>query len=258
MIEIINLCKSFGGKRVLDNLNLKVQTGETMAIIGRSGCGKSVLLKLIVGILKADSGEIFIDGEDITKAGDKNLHRLRLKFGMLFQGGALFDSLSVGENVGFFLSEHTKSEEKAIRERVHYCLSMVGLPDTENLSPAQLSGGMRKRVALARAICMNPEIILMDEPTTGLDPITADAINTLIVDLHNKLKVTAVAVTHDMKSAYKIADRIAMLYKGKIISLGSPEEIQETGNPLVKQFISGRSSGVIIEEENNLQEGTYA
>ncbi len=252
MIEIINLCKVFGGKKVLDNLNLKIETGETMAIIGRSGCGKSVLLKLIVGILKADSGEIFIDGEDITKAADKDLHRLRLKFGMLFQGGALFDSLSVGENVGFFLSEHTKNEEKIIRERVHYCLSMVGLPGTENLSPAQLSGGMRKRVALARAICMKPGIILLDEPTTGLDPITADAINTLIVDLHNKLKVTAVAVTHDMKSAYRIADRIAMLYKGKIISLGSPAEIQETGNPLVEQFISGRSSGAISEEENNL------
>jgi phospholipid/cholesterol/gamma-HCH transport system ATP-binding protein len=249
MIEIINLCKSFDDKPVLDNLNLKINTGETMVVIGRSGGGKSVLLKLIVGILKPDAGEIFIDGEDITKLKGADLDRLRMKFGMLFQGGALFDSLTVGENVGFFLTEHTKSKEEMVDARIGECLSLVGLSGIENLKPAQLSGGMKKRIALARAICMHPEIILFDEPTTGLDPITADAINDLIIDLHNKLKITAIAVTHDMKSAYKIADRIAMLYKGRIIAVGSPEEIQNTTNPVVKQFIWGLAEGVITEEE---------
>lgn len=249
MIEIINLCKAFDGNTVLDNVNLKINTGETMVIIGRSGCGKSVLLKLIIGLLKPDSGEIFIDGEDIVRFKGGDLDRLRMKFGMLFQGGALFDSLSVGENVGFFLTEHAHTEEETIRARVSECLSLVGLSETEDLRSAQLSGGMKKRVALARAICMHPEIILYDEPTTGLDPITADAINNLIVELHDKLKVTAIAVTHDMKSAYKIGNRIAMLYKGKIIAAGTPAEIQNTASPVVKQFISGMAEGVIGVEE---------
>jgi len=249
MIEIINLCKSFDDNLVLGNVNLKINTAETIVIIGRSGGGKSVLLKLIIGILKPESGEIFIDGEDITKMKGGDLDRMRMKFGMLFQGGALFDSLSVGENVGFFLTEHTHSQEEIIKSRVSECLGLVGLSGTQDFKPAQLSGGMKKRVALARAICMHPEIILYDEPTTGLDPITADAINNLIVDLHDKLKVTTIAVTHDMKSAYKIGSRIAMLYKGKIIAVGTPEEIQNTDNPIVKQFISGQAQGVISVEE---------
>ncbi|MGE4357428.1 MAG: ABC transporter ATP-binding protein [Candidatus Omnitrophota bacterium] len=253
MIEIINLCKSFDGKKVLDNLNLEIKTGETIVIIGRSGCGKSVLLKLIIGLLKPDSGEIIIDGEDITRLKGKELDRIRMKFGMLFQSSALFDSLTVRENVGFFLYEHGYTEKDKIEERIRECLRLVGLAGTEDLYPVQLSGGMKKRVALARAICMHPEIILYDEPTTGLDPITADAINNLIVSLHDKLKITAIAVTHDMKSAFRIGDRIAMLYKGRIIAVGTPEEIKNTENPLVRQFILGEAKGMIeIEEEGGI------
>ncbi|MCM8766129.1 MAG: ABC transporter ATP-binding protein [Candidatus Omnitrophica bacterium] len=249
MIEIINLCKSFGDKIVLNNLNLKINTGETVVVIGRSGCGKSVLLKLIIGLLKPDAGEIIIDGEDITRVKGKDLDRIRMKCGMLFQNSALFDSLTVRENVGFFFYEHEYSEKEKIEKRIAECLNLVGLPGIEELYPSQLSGGMKKRVALARAICMHPEIILYDEPTTGVDPITADAINNLIVALHDKLKVTAIAVTHDMKSAFKIGDRIAMLYKGKIIASGTPREIMESSNPIVKQFIQGESEGVIAVEE---------
>ncbi|MCM8778371.1 MAG: ABC transporter ATP-binding protein [Candidatus Omnitrophica bacterium] len=249
MIEIINLCKSFGDKIVLENLNLKINTGETVVIIGRSGCGKSVLLKLIIGLLRPDAGEIIIDGEDITRLKGKELDRLRMKFGMLFQSSALFDSLTVKENVGFFFYEHGYTEKEKIEKRINECLNLVGLPGIEGFYPAQLSGGMKKRVALARAICMHPEIILYDEPTTGLDPITADAINNLIVELHDKIRVTALAVTHDMKSAFKIGDRIAMLYKGKIIASGTPQAIMEMNNPIVKQFIQGESEGVIAVEE---------
>jgi len=247
MIEIINLCKSFGDHRVLDNLSFNIQSGETTVIIGRSGCGKSVLLKHIVGILKPDMGQVIIDGVDITKLSGKELNRFRMKFGMLFQGAALFDSLTIGENVGFALYEHSDMAGKTIRKRVRECLAMVGLSDIEHLKPAELSGGMRKRVGLARAVCVNPEIILYDEPTTGVDPIMGDAVNNLIKELHDKLKITAVAVTHDMVSAYKIADRIAMLYNGKIIFAGTPDEIKNTKDPFVHQFITGASEGPITE-----------
>ncbi|MCM8781947.1 MAG: ABC transporter ATP-binding protein [Candidatus Omnitrophica bacterium] len=247
MIEIINLCKSFNGKKVLDNLNLTITKGETMVIIGRSGCGKSVLLKHIIGIMKPDSGQVIIDGTDITKLNEKSLNEVRMKFGMLFQGAALFDSLTVWENVGFNLIEHSSWPEEKIKERVSECLSLVGLKGIENLKPAELSGGMRKRVGLARAICMRPEIILYDEPTTGVDPIMGDAINCLIKDLHDRLKATSIAVTHDMVSAYKIASRIAMLYKGKIIAVGTPDEIKNANNDVVKQFITGAAVGPITE-----------
>ena len=247
MIEIINLCKSFNGKKVLENLNLTVEKGETMVIIGRSGCGKSVLLKHIIGILKPDSGQVIIDGTDITKLEEKDLKEFRMKFGMLFQGAALFDSLTVYENVGFNLIEHTDRPRKEIKERVSECLQLVGLKGIEDLKPAELSGGMRKRVGLARAICMKPEIILYDEPTTGVDPIMGDAVNDLIKDLHDKLNLISIAVTHDMVSAYKIASRLAMLYNGKIISVGTPEEIKNTTNPVVKQFITGAAVGPITE-----------
>jgi len=249
MIEIINLSKSFDGKIVLDNLNLKINKGETTVIIGRSGCGKSVLLKLIIGLLKPDYGEIIVDGKDIVRLKGKELDSIRMKFGMLFQNYALFDSLTVRENVGFFFYEHGYMDKEEIEKRVKECLNLVGLPGIEDLYPAQLSGGMKKRVALARAISMRPEIILYDEPTTGLDPITADSINNLIVELRDKLKVTGIAVTHDMKSAFKIGDRIAMLYKGKIIASGTPEEIRKSDDPIVKQFILGESQGVIPLEE---------
>lgn len=248
MIEIINLNKSFNGKKVLDNLNLTIDTGETMVIIGRSGVGKSVLLKHIIGIMRPDSGQVIVDGVDITRLSLKELYEFRLRFGMLFQGAALFDSLTVEENVGFMLIERFKQSPEVVGQRVRECLSMVGLEGIEHLKPAELSGGMRKRVGLARAICMKPQIILYDEPTTGVDPIMGDAINDLIRELHDKLKVTSIAVTHDMISAYKIATRIAMLYKGKIIAVGTPDEIKNSSNPYVRQFITGAAKGPITEE----------
>ncbi len=245
MIEIINLCKSFGRHKVLDNVNLTINRGETTVIIGRSGCGKSVLLKHIIGIMKPDLGQVFIDGRDITRLHTKELNNTRMKFGMLFQGAALFDSLAVWENVAFSMIEHTKKNKEEMLDRVRECLKHVGLAGVENLKPGELSGGMKKRVGLARAISMSPEIILYDEPTTGLDPIMADAINDLIISLHDKLNVTSIAVTHDMTSAYKIADKIAMLYKGKIVATGTPDEIKNTDNPIVKQFIRGEADGPI-------------
>lgn len=251
MIEIVNLCKSFGNHKVLDNLCLNIQTGETTVIIGRSGCGKSVLLKHIVGILRPDSGQVIIDGTDITKLGQKELNKFRVKLGMLFQGAALFDSLTIGENVGFSLYEQGGMERDAIENRVKECLDMVGLRDIENLKPAELSGGMRKRVGLARAVCIKPEIILYDEPTTGVDPIMGDAVNDLIVELHDRLKVTSIAVTHDMVSAYKIADTIAMLYNGKIIFTGIPDEIKKTNDPVVHQFINGLAKGPITDTDRH-------
>lgn len=247
MIEIVNLSKSFNGKPVLKKLNLTIQGGETLVIIGRSGCGKSVLLKHIIGLMRPESGQVLIDGEDVTKARGRELERIRLKFGMLFQGAGLFDSLSVGENVGFSLWEHTTLEDASIEARVREALEMVGLTGIEEMKPSELSGGMRKRVGLARAIIRNPQIILYDEPTTGVDPIMGDAINDLILELHDKLKITSVAVTHDMISAYKIATRIAMLYEGKIIEIGTPEEIRNTKNPVVRQFITGAATGPITE-----------
>lgn len=247
MIEIKNVYKTFNGNLVLDGLNLTINTGETTVIIGRSGCGKSVLLKLIIGILRPDSGHILIDGKDVTKMDEKGLSALRMKFGMLFQGAALFDSMNVLENIGFSMIEHTNAKHDEISKRVKECMSLVGLRGIETKKPAELSGGMRKRVGLARAIALRPKILLYDEPTTGLDPIMADAINDLIVELHNKLKVTGIAVTHDMTSAYKIGDRMAMLYNGKIITVGTPDEIKATKDPIVRQFITGASKGPITE-----------
>jgi len=247
MIEIINVSKSFGGHKVLDNLNLNIKDGETTVIIGRSGCGKSVLLKHIIGLLKPDSGHVLIDGKDTTRMDEKELNEIRMKFGMLFQGAALFDSLTVLENVGFSMLEHSNATREEIAKRVKECLALVGLKDIEDKKPAELSGGMRKRVGLARAIFLRPQIILYDEPTTGLDPIMGDSINDLIVQLHSKLKVTSIAVTHDMTSAYKIGDRITMLYNGKIIADGDPEQIKNTKDPIVKQFITGAAAGPITE-----------
>ncbi len=247
MIEIENLTKRFGSNLVLDQLNLKVPTGQTCVIIGRSGCGKSVLLKHIVGLLKPDRGRVLVNGKEVGSLKELELTALRSKISMVFQGGALFDSMNVAENVGFGLFEHTHIDRKEILERVEESLSLVDLGGVGNLMPSELSGGMKKRVALARAICIKPEILLYDEPTTGVDPITADSINRLIRSLHDKLKVTSFVVTHDMRSAYHIADQIAMLYKGKIILEGTPEEIQHTQDPVVHQFINGLSKGPITE-----------
>ncbi len=245
MIVITELWKNFGGNQVLKGINIQINKGEVFVIIGRSGCGKSVLLKHIIGILKPDKGKIEVLGQEITKISESKLNEIRMKFGMLFQGAALFDSLTVRENVGFFLDEHTKLNNETISKIVSEKLKLVGLPGVENLMPCDLSGGMRKRVGLARAIAMEPEIILYDEPTTGVDPIMATAINELIKDLQSKLSLTSIVVTHDMVSAYQIADRIAMLYDGKIIEVGTPDEIKNTKNPIVKQFITGAATGPI-------------
>ncbi len=245
MIELRKINKNFNGHEVLKDLDLTIETGESMVIIGRSGCGKSVLLKHIIGLMRPDSGEVIVDGIDVSKSKSKELNEIRKDFGMLFQGGALFDSLNVMENVGFQLMEYTNKNKDEIDRRVKECLDMVGLRGRGDVKPAELSGGMKKRVGLARAICMWPKIILFDEPTTGLDPIMGDVINELIRGLHNKLKVTSITVTHDMKSAYKIADRIAMLYDKHIIAVGTPGEIKNSENPVVRQFISGKAKGPI-------------
>lgn len=241
MIEIINLAKHFNGHPVLTGVNLEIRDGETMVIIGRSGGGKTVLLKHIIGLMQPDGGQVIVDGQEVSLASGPQLAQMRLKFGMLFQGAALFDSLTVGENVAFPLRHHTSMPEGEIEKRIKECLGLVGLKGIENLKPAELSGGMRKRVGLARALAMNPKVILYDEPTTGVDPIMADAINRLIRELHDRLKVTSVAVTHDMVSAYKIADRIAMLHEGKIIEVGTADQIRNSPNPLVRNFVFGIS-----------------
>jgi phospholipid/cholesterol/gamma-HCH transport system ATP-binding protein len=245
MIKIVDLHKSFGPKKVLDGVNLEIQRGETMVIIGQSGTGKSVLLKHLIGILKPDRGEIYIGGQEITHLKEEELQPVTRRFGMLFQGAALFDSLSVGENVSFGLKRYTDCPLEKVRERVSESLALVGLKDVENLMPYELSGGMKKRVGLARAIAYRPEIILYDEPSTGIDPIRADAINDLIIRMRKELNVTSVIITHDMVSAYKVADRIGMLYGGQIIEVGTAQEIRDSRNPIGQQFIHGRSEGPI-------------
>jgi phospholipid/cholesterol/gamma-HCH transport system ATP-binding protein len=248
MIEITNLYKSFGSLQVLSGVNLTVEKGESMTVIGGSGSGKSVLIKHIIGLLFPDQGQVTVDGQVLNGLDEEGLNEVRKKFGMLFQGAALFDSLTVWENVGFGLKQHTKMSDKEIRAVATQKLALVGLKDVEDKMPVDLSGGMKKRVGLARAIAMDPQIILYDEPTTGLDPITADAINDLIIGLRKKLGVTSVAITHDMHSAYKISDRIAMLYKGEIQEIGTPDEIKGTTNPIVKQFITGSAVGPITAD----------
>jgi len=248
MIELKDIHRSFGSRSILKGLHLKINTGESMVIIGTSGCGKSISLKHIIGLLRPDSGNVMIDDIDITQISPKELNKVRRDFGMLFQNAALFDSMSVLENVGFQLFEYTDMPLEKIKRRVSECLERVGLRGIEKAKPAQLSGGMQKRVALARAICMFPKIILFDEPTTGIDPIRADTINELIRHLHDTLKTTSVTVTHDMKSAYKIADRIAMLYEGKIIATGTPDEIKNSRHEIVQQFITGSAKGPITND----------
>ena len=247
MIEIKNLSKAFEGHQVLEGVSLTVKRGETMVIIGRSGCGKSVLLKHMIRLLKPDKGQVLIDGTELTQLAGRALDEVRLKFGMLFQSAALFDSMTVYENVAFPLQEHTTMTREAITQRVHECLQLVGLDGVDALSPSELSGGMRKRVGLARALAMGPQIVLYDEPTTGIDPIMGDIINDLIIALRDRLKVTSVVVTHDMRSAYKVADQIAMLYNGTIVATGSPDQIRNSSNPIVQQFIRGEAVGPIQE-----------
>ncbi|MBI5195751.1 MAG: ABC transporter ATP-binding protein [Nitrospirae bacterium] len=248
LINIEDVHKSFGSNYVLRGANLKIIKGESVVILGGSGSGKSVLLKHIIGLLIPDKGSVIVDGSDLSKLDENDLNELRKKFGMLFQAAALFDSMNVWENVGFGLKRHTKLSATEIKEIAVEKLGHVGLTGIEDRMPSDLSGGMRKRVGLARAIAMEPEILLYDEPTTGLDPIMADAINDLIVEMREKLKITSVAITHDIKSAYKIADRIAMLYNGEIIETGSPDKIRNTLNPIVKQFVEGSAVGPIVIE----------
>lgn len=247
MIEIVDLHKSLGGQDVLRGVNLEVDKGETRVIIGQSGSGKSVLIKHLIGILKPDRGEIYVDGVEITRLREDELQKVTRKFGMLFQSAALFDSLTVGENVGFGLVRYTDYPPDKIKELVKESLAKVGLRDVENLMPYELSGGMKKRVGLARAIAYRPDIILYDEPSTGIDPIRADAINDLINLMGRELKVTSVVITHDMASCYKVADRISMLYEGKIIETGTPEEIRNSKSQVVQQFIHGQAEGPIKE-----------
>lgn len=250
MIDIVDLHKSFNSHHVLRGVNLKIDTGETMVIIGRSGAGKSILLKHIIGILKPHSGKVLIDGANVFDINDDEINHFRMQIGMLFQGAALFDSLTVRENIGFSLYEHTHLSNEEIDRRVKDKLRMVGLSGIEELMPAELSGGMKKRVGLARAICTEPKIILYDEPTTGLDPIMADAINDLIIRMRKELKITSIVVTHDMTSAYKVGTRISMLYEGRIVGTGSPDEIRNSKDPLIQQFITGSAQGPIKIEES--------
>jgi len=245
MIRIVELHKSFGSKRVLRGVNLEIRRGETMVVIGQSGSGKSVLIKHLIGLLKPDSGKIYVDGIEITRLRDDELMQVTRKFGLLFQGAALFDSLTVAQNVRFGLERYTRLSEEEKQRRVAESLGLVGLSGAECLMPSELSGGMKKRVGLARAIAYRPEIMLYDEPSTGIDPIRADAINDLINKLKCDLGITSVAITHDMVSSYKIADRIAMLYNGQIIEVGTPEEIRRSKNPIIQQFIHGQAEGPI-------------
>jgi len=244
-IELKDVHKAFGGKPVLRGVNLSVRQGETLVVIGRSGCGKTVMLKLMVGLFKPDEGRIYVDGEEITGLSEDGLFGIRRKFGYLFQGGALLDSLTVGENVGLGLTELSAYPPDVVEDMVREKLAMVGMVGTEDYMPADLSGGMKKRVGLARAIAMEPEIILYDEPTTGLDPIMADSINNLIISLRDELKITSIVVTHDMSSVRKVADRVAMLHEGEIIFNGAVSELDTTDNPVVRQFVEGRAEGPI-------------
>jgi len=250
LISLSDVHKSFNGLSVLHGVSFDVKTGETLCVIGGSGCGKTVVLKLVIGLLRPDQGRVLFDGRDLAEVPPKEMAKLRTRFGMVFQGGALFDSLTVGENVAFPLREHTDLDEEAIRERVAQKLALVGLVDVEEKKPAELSGGMKKRVALARAAVLNPEVLLYDEPTTGLDPVMADVINELVIRTRDTLKTTSIVVTHDMTSAYKVADRIAMLHEGHVIIDGTPAEVRGTRDPVVRQFIEGRA-GRLIQEVHN-------
>ncbi len=238
MIDIKNLKKKFGDNEVLKGVDLKIDNGVTLVIIGRSGCGKSVMLKHIIGLLKPDEGSVMIEGKDITKMNEKELFEIRKKFGFLFQGAALFDSMNVEENIGLALKENTLMSVNEIADIVAEKLEDVGLPGIQKMKPSDLSGGMKKRVSLARSLATNPEYILYDEPTTGLDPVMSDQIDDLIKDLSDKFKVTSIVVTHDIFSVYDVADRVAMMHEGKIYFEGTPKELTETDDVLIRDFLN--------------------
>ncbi len=253
MINLSHVNMEFRGKQILHNINLAVEQGETMVIIGPSGSGKSTILRLIIGLLKPTMGEIFIKGQDISHFSEEHLNKIRMDMGMVFQYSALFDSMTVGENVAFGLREHTDMEEKEISKIVSRNLRMVGLADQQDRMPNELSGGMKKRVSLARAIAMKPQIMLYDEPTAGLDPIMSGTIDRLIMNTKRMLGVTSIVVTHHMSSAFTVADRIAMIHDGSIIEIGTVEEIKQSENPLVQQFIHGlKTPGAYVRRRSKL------
>ena len=239
MIEIVDLHKSFGANKVLTGINLTVPQGSTLVILGGSGSGKTVLMKHMIGLLKPDAGQVIVDGEDVVPMGPEALERVRRKFGMVFQAAALFDSMTVFENVSFPLREHRKElTENQVRDLVHEKMAIFGLKDVDDKFPADLSGGMRKRVGLARAIVLEPKIVLYDEPTTGLDPITTDYVDEMILEAKKQLGVTSVVISHDIASAFNVADNIAFLYQGVIVDQGPPQTLRHSQHPQVKVFLS--------------------
>jgi phospholipid/cholesterol/gamma-HCH transport system ATP-binding protein len=241
MIEVRDLKKSFGTHSILDGVSFRIEKGESVVIIGRSGGGKSVLLKLLIGLLQPDTGQVLIEGENIVPMNERELLHVRRKFGMLFQSAALFDSMTVAENVGFAFRRERSLPEEEVRRKVAEVLEMVDLPGTEDKKPSELSGGMKKRVGLARAIIYHPQIVLYDEPTTGLDPIVSDSIDQLILRVRDRLDVTTVVVTHDMRSTRRLGQRIMMLHNQKIYATGTPDEIFNSQDPVVRQFVEGVS-----------------
>jgi phospholipid/cholesterol/gamma-HCH transport system ATP-binding protein len=250
MIELIDVHKSFGPKQVLDGFTLEVREGETMVIIGYSGTGKSVALKHIVGLLEPDAGTVCVDEKQVPRLPRRELYELRARIGYVFQFAALFDSFTIGENVAMGLRKQGMLSPDEIDDRVHEALDLVDLPDVADRYPAELSGGMRKRVGIARAIALRPKYILYDEPTTGLDPVTSAVIDQLMVRMREKLGVTSVVVTHDMRSAYTVGTRIAMLYDGRVRQVGTVEEVQRTTDPIVRQFIEGRAT---LDDDTSLR-----
>lgn len=246
-VRFENVTKAFGSQVVLDDVSCEIPRGQTSVIVGPSGTGKSVFLKLLVGLLKPDKGAIYVDDVDITKLKEKDLFTVRKKFGMLFQDGALFDSLNVGDNIAFPLQQHTRKKEAEIMAVVAQKLTQVGLPGIEYKLPSELSGGMRKRVGLARALALDPEIVLFDEPNSGLDPVMSDAIDKLIIKTKQLTGATFIVISHDIPGTFQIADRIVMLYKSKVIATGTCEDFQNTRNPIIKQFFS-RNSDIPIEQ----------
>ena len=246
-IELVDLSKSFGGKVVLDGLRMSIAEGESVVLVGPSGTGKSVLLKHIIGLIRPDSGKVVIDGTDLWSLPEKELNAFRRRFGMSFQEGALFDSMSVYDNIAFPLKRQAKKGAAEIRDRVAECLELVHLEGVDKKKPAELSGGMRRRVGFARAIALEPEILLFDEPTTGLDPIMTDIIDETIVEMRERLRSTTVTITHSMESARKIGDRIALIFEGKIVASGPPEEFLKSDDPMVRQFVEGRAEGPMTQ-----------
>jgi len=247
MIRVESVSKSYGARHVLRECSVVIERGETLVVIGSSGAGKSTLIKTIIGLTRPDAGHVYVDGQDVHALGRKELAALRARMGYLFQSGALINWLTVGENVALPLVENHVVSDGDVRDRVAEALDMVGLAGTEALMPSQLSGGMRKRAGLARSLVTRPEIILYDEPTTGLDPVTSHTIDQLIIEMKQRLGVTSVVVSHDMEGAYRVADRMAMLYDGRIIATGSPEDIRSSADEIVRQFITGALEGPLSD-----------